>query len=135
MNSYGFCFFRAMKEFFHRRCIRGLTSGEARLQPAGSCRRKDVVLVKAQSGQQIMVAAQIWAHAEVSGFPVSLVNCFRPLPAGNSSSVSEWQVDHQPELVATEDILAACIHTPVPRQGKISVLVPWRFRSWARGWP
>ena len=106
-------------------------SGEARIQPAGTCRRKDVVLVKAQHGQQTMFAAQIWMHAEVSGFPVSLVNRFKPLPAGRSSSVSEWQADHKPELVATEDILAACIHTPVPRQGNVSVLVPWRFRRWA----
>ena len=103
-------------------------SQQARLDPAGICCRKDVVLVRGAQGGNALIAGQVWLHASVDGIVVTLVNLFKPL-AGDGEQ--RWDASQQrPEFVDTKDVLAVTIHTPVEDR-IVRVIVPWRFRGWA----
>ena len=99
----------------------------ARILPAGLCWRRDVVLVKSAERAGAMVAAEVWLHTSVDDVCMTLVNKLSPLAGPGEQRWDSSQ--HSPILVATEDILATCVHTALVA-GNIRIVVPWRLRTW-----
>ena len=103
---------------------------EARILPAGSCYRRDVVFIRSAGAANTMVAGEVWTHASVDGVCMTLCNIFRPLPGAGER---RWDgSERRARFVATEDILSTCIHTSVGA-GNIRIVVPWHLRRWAIG--
>ena len=87
----------------HAHAMEGL---ESRIDAYSVCFRGDVVLL--HDGDE-MVAGDVWAHLEIGGVPVSIIDLYEPLEMHVDQQYCTWRKCDNPLLFETENIMAAVI--------------------------
>ena len=74
------------------------------------CNVGDVVIVKEGSN---VIAGRVWLHSCISRVDVSVIDCWKPQSINRDLRSAEWLTSNEPQLAATDDILATVIKMPV----------------------
>jgi hypothetical protein len=89
------------------------TARYARYGIRGTCSINDVVLARSMDGTfPGFRAAEIWAHSEVDGVTISLVDVFSLVHWDREHGFAVWQKQGvgAAELIPTDEIVCTCIH-------------------------
>jgi hypothetical protein len=97
---------------------------DARFNDFGVCFAGDVVLIKSHKG---FAAAQVVLNASIDGSAWSIVNEFKLKSLNRKTAYSEWEVDHNPVMIETHDILDTVLYTKLSNV-LFAVLLPCEFR-------
>jgi hypothetical protein len=103
------------------------TSITANLVPAGSCNRKDVVLIKPNVARDRADCGEVLFHCEIMGEVVSMVSMWQLIAYDSTKCSAEWQMQSSPTLVPTDAIICPLIHTVI-RGNVVRTLVPLSHR-------
>ena len=102
-------------------------SFEAKLSPAGSCCKKDVVFIKPADGEAAYVAGEVWLHCETESVTMTLVSLWDLIRIDAGTHCAYWHKKDQPTLVHTEDIIAAVISCNL--RYSVRTLIPYQLRK------
>ena len=103
------------------------TSITANLVPAGSCNRKDVVLIKPNVAGGKADCGEVLFHADIMGEVVSMVSLWQLLAYDITKGSAEWQMQNNPTLVPTDAVICPVIHTVI-RGSVARTLIPLSHR-------
>ena len=104
-----------------------LTCAVAHILPAGTCCKKDVVLIKSSKGTQPFEAAEVWFHVQCKGICVSLVSLWKLKSYDAAKGLAEWLKQDNPVMISTSSILAPVCFT-VSHDTAVRTLIPFQFR-------
>jgi hypothetical protein len=104
-----------------------LTCACVNLLPAGTCSRKDVVLIKSPNCTQPFEAAEVWFHVQCKGTCMSLVSVWKLQSYDATRGLAQWLKQDNPVLISTSDILTAVCFT-VCKVTSVRTLIPLNFR-------
>lgn len=105
-----------------------LTSTCTRMVPAGTCSRRDFVLLKnLDDGPQHWDACEVWAHLDVKGDKISLVCMMKLLNYSPEMASATWQSNQATMFVQTADILCCLTYTK-DKNDQVNTLIPYQFR-------
>ncbi len=104
-----------------------LTSAVAHILPAGTCSKKDVVLIKSSDATQPLEAAEVWFHVQCKGVCVSLVSLWKLKSVDAAKGTAQWLKHDNPVMISTSSILAPLCFT-VLQDTSVRTLIPWQFR-------
>ena len=104
------------------------TSFICRIKPAGVCHKKDLVMIRSHLRPGSFVLAEVWFHAAIDCEHVSLVNTYSILGDDESSGTSDWQAQHHPLFISTEDIFTSVCYRK-PTATTVKVIAPYQFRG------
>jgi hypothetical protein len=102
------------------------TSSTVNLLPAGSCSKKDVVLLRSDDGA-VLAAGEIWMHSSCNGRCMSLVSMWILVEYTEPTGFAKWQRQDNPKLISTSQILCATTYT-VGRNDRVTTFIPLPFR-------
>ena len=106
-----------------------LMSNVARILPASTCQKQDVVLFASTDGDNYVVG-EVWVHVQIKEMVLTLINSYTV----HSHDVRNGAVelDTNPvnlQFVETRLVLTSVLHTNI-QDGRIRILVPWVFRQY-----
>ena len=88
-----------------------LTCAVAHILPAGTCCKKDVVLIKSSDATQPFEAAEVWFHVQCKGICLSLVSLWKLKSFDAGKGLAQWLKQDNPVMISNSSILAPICFT------------------------
>jgi hypothetical protein len=104
-----------------------LTCAVAHILPAGTCSKKDVVLIRTSDATEPFEAAEVWFHVQCKGMCFSLVSLWKLKSIDTAKGTAQWLKQDNPVMISTSSILAPLCFT-VLQDTSVRTLIPWQFR-------
>jgi hypothetical protein len=124
---------RAMREYLSKHLsvalqpAECLTCAAVNILPAGSCSKKDVVLIRSASSTVPFDAGQVLLHAQCKGTYVSIVSIWQLTSYDAKKGLAKWLKQDMPHLIQTSSILSPVCFT-VCKDTSVSTLIPLCYR-------
>ena len=103
------------------------SSPAARIAPAGTCTKGDIVICKSHSSAKFD-CGELLLHCQVGGRNMSLISMWQLLRYDPGRACAEWAVQHKPSWVTLEDVLSPVTYTRC-RPDAVRTLLPVQHRA------